>query len=124
MGLNPYAIRALNICHGCGTKYSTPCCKSPSAISSVPADLHGSKVLSAHLIFVSLIMFGQVPVSYVRYVCLHPGFANPVHHVGHQLPLSQESELQIVPSGSLPEFESTDIRVKRELWKEKKRQLH
>jgi hypothetical protein len=69
-------------------------------------------------------MFGQVPVSSVRCVRLRPGCADSVHHVGHKLPLSEESELRIVPTESLPELEGTDIQVKRELRKGERRQLH
>jgi hypothetical protein len=59
-------MQALNMQQRCGTKYSAPCCRSAYTISSVPADLSGVKVLSAHLSLTDY-LFGQVPFSSVCY---------------------------------------------------------
>jgi hypothetical protein len=57
MGINPYAMQVLYMRHRCGTRSSALCCKSAGTIPSVPADLYGLKVSTAHLILDWVIRF-------------------------------------------------------------------
>jgi hypothetical protein len=107
----PYAMQALNMRHKCGTKCSIPCCKSACTISAVPAVLNGLFVLNVHLIFdwlMTRLARFQSPLFVMRPQM--PCSADPVHHMNHQSPLNQESELRTTPSVTPSQIEYTDIR--------------
>lgn len=81
-GINSYTRQAPNMWKRYGSNSSTNCYKSPSTVSSVPADLNCLKVPSAHLIldwFIKFLARFQFPLFVVhlhifRFCCPCPSF--------------------------------------------------